>query len=76
MREVELKMTRLRSLQKRQVNGERFVVGAMMIDAAREDPLARDMLLMLLDRTEMREMDRRRIEPLVEELRKLPGVLD
>ena len=61
MREVQLKMTRLEGLQKKQVNGERFVVGKLAIDAAREDPLFRDMLLMLFDRSEIREMDRRRI---------------
>jgi hypothetical protein len=73
MREVQLKMTRLEGLQKKQVNGERFVTGALMIEAARTDPVVRDMLLMLFDRTELRPMDQRRVEPLIGELRNLPA---
>lgn len=71
LNEVQLKMTRLESLQRKQVNGERFVVGALMIEAARRDPLVRKMLLALFDQQDMRDMDRRRLEPLVDELRKL-----
>ena len=71
LNEVQLKMTRLESLQRKQVNGERFVVGALMIEAARRDPLVRIMLLALFDQQDMRDMDRRRLEPLVDELRKL-----
>lgn len=71
LEEVQLKMTRLETLQRKQVNGERFVVGALMIEAARRDPLVRKMLLALFEQQDMRTMDRRRLEPLVDELRKL-----
>lgn len=64
-------MTRLEGLQRKQVNGERFVVGALIIEAVRRDPLVRKMLLAMFEQQEIRAMDRRRIEPLMEELRKL-----
>jgi hypothetical protein len=44
-----------------------------MIEAARRDPVIRDLLLGEVERQPMREMDRRRIAPLIEEWRGSSG---
>ncbi|AXJ97495.1 hypothetical protein [Sphingomonas sp. FARSPH] len=71
--ELELKAARLRTLRRKQINGERFVIGALMIEAARRDPVVRDLLLAEVEREPMRDMDRERIAPLIDELRELTG---
>ena len=73
IRDIERQSTRLETLRRKQVNGERFVIGALMIEAARRDAGIRDLLLAEVERQPMREMDRRRIAPLIDELRELTG---
>ena len=36
--DIQRQATRIEKLQRQQVNGERFVVGALMIAAAKRDP--------------------------------------
>ena len=71
LNELNRKRARLEKLQKQQLNGERFVVGDVMIAAAKRDPIIREMLLREIDSQPMRQMDRSRIEPFAEMLRKL-----
>jgi hypothetical protein len=60
IRDVERQATRLQGLRR-------------MIEAARRDPVIRDLLLGEVERQPMREMDRRRIAPLIEEWRGSSG---
>ncbi len=71
IRDLERQSTRVETLRRKQINGERFVIGALMIDAARRSSFIRDLLLGEIAHQPMREMDRRRIEPLIDELREL-----
>lgn len=74
--DIQRQATRIEKLQRQQVNGERFVVGALMIAAAKRDPAVRALLIREIENQSMRDMDQRRIAPLLDELRELASSND
>ncbi|THG37106.1 hypothetical protein [Sphingomonas olei] len=74
--DIQRQATRIEKLQRQQVNGERFVVGALMIAAAKRDPAVRALLIREIENQSMRNIDQRRIAPLLDELRELASSND
>jgi hypothetical protein len=65
--QAEARLARLRTRSRKLENGQKIIVGGMVIAAARRDPAMARMLFSLAQRS-MREIDRKRLAPLLEEL--------
>jgi len=65
--QAEARLARLRTRSRKLENGQKIIVGGMVIAAARRDPAMAQMLASLAQRS-MREIDRKRLAPLLEEL--------
>lgn len=64
----EAELIRLRAKQRANENGQKIIVGAMVINAAKEDPRMRRWLLDEAAKAVTREADQRRLAPLLAEL--------
>ena len=71
--EAENRLNRLKTKAREQARsldaGQKIVIGGVMLRAAREDEKFRAWLCDTLDRMVDRDADRRRIQPLIDELR-------
>ena len=52
-------------------NGQKIIVGSLILDAARRDPTIRQTILSVLDQGLVREVDKTRLAPLLADLRGL-----
>lgn len=70
--EAELKIARLGVKKRKLENGQKFVVGGLFLQLAREDAAIRQLVIDLLTKHVQRDADIRRIAPLLDELRSMP----
>jgi len=52
-------------------NGQKIIVGSLLLDAARRDPTIRQTILSVLDQGLVRDVDKTRLAPLLADLRGL-----
>lgn len=69
-KEAELARLRLRSRQLE--NGQKIILGGMLLHAARSDPAMRAWVIREAGEAVTREVDKKRLEPLLDELRRTP----
>ena len=67
--EAEDKLARLRKQERSLENGQKIILGGMLLNAARRDPKMRDWLLEEVARFITREVDQKRVKPLLNELK-------
>ena len=67
--EAEDKLARLREQSRRTENGQKIILGGMLIHAARKDAKIRTWLLEEADKSITREADKKRLAPLLDSLR-------
>ena len=70
--EAEDKLARLREQSRRTENGQKIILGGMLIHAARKDAKIRAWLLAEAERSVTREVDKKRLAPLLDTLRRTP----
>lgn len=68
--QAEAKLNRLRNKNRSLENGQKIILGGMLINAARKDTKTREWLLEEAERSITREVDKKRLEPLLESLRR------
>lgn len=66
--EAEARLVRLRKQERSLENGQKIILGGMLINAARRNPKMRDWLLEEATRSIAREADQKRLKPLIDEL--------
>ena len=69
---LEAKIARLREKDRALENGQKIIIGGMMITLARKDPKAAQRLIELIEQNVTRDVDKKRIDPLIQEF-KNPG---
>jgi hypothetical protein len=67
--EAEARLARLRTQSRQLENGQKIILGGMLLAAARHDPKIRAWVIKEADKAVTREIDRKRLEPLIEELK-------
>jgi histone acetyltransferase (RNA polymerase elongator complex component) len=67
--EAEARLARLRTQSRQLENGQKIILGGMLLAAARHDPKIRAWLIKEAGKAVKREIDKKRLEPLLEELR-------
>ncbi|MHB1322046.1 MAG: hypothetical protein ACYCY0_10880 [Acidithiobacillus ferrivorans] len=70
--EAEDKLARLREQSRRTENGQKIILGWMLIHAARKDDKIRAWLLEEAEKSITREVDKKRLAPLLDTLRRTP----
>ena len=70
--EAEDRLARLREQSRRTENGQKIILGGMLIHAARKDTKIRAWLLAEAERSVTREVDKKRLAPLLDILRRTP----
>jgi hypothetical protein len=70
--EAESRLARLREQSRRTENGQKIILGGMLIHAARKDAKIRAWLLAEAERSITREVDKKRLAPLLDTLRRTP----
>ena len=70
--EAEARLARLREQSRRTENGQKIILGGMLITAARKDARIREWLLAEVDQSITREADKKRLAPLLDTLRITP----
>lgn len=66
----EDELSRLREQKRSLANGQKIILGGMVLAHAEKDADFRKQLIELADKTITREADKKRIDPLLEKLRK------
>ncbi|MHB8317120.1 MAG: hypothetical protein ACYDCW_15490 [Acidithiobacillus ferrivorans] len=70
--EAESRLARLREQSRRTENGQKIILGGMLIHAARKDAKIRAWLLAEAEKSITREVDKKRLAPLLDILRRTP----
>ena len=70
--EAEAKLARLRQQSRALENGQKIILGGMLLAEAREEPRIRQWLIDKAGELVTRDVDRKRLEPLLAELAALP----
>lgn len=65
------KLARLRTKNRGLETGQKIILGGMLLAEAQKQPLVRQWVLKLAESTVKREVDRKRLAPLLEELAKM-----
>lgn len=71
--EAEAKLARLRQQSRALENGQKIILGGLLLNAARNQPRIRQWLIDEADKNVTRDVDRSRLEPLLAELRAMPA---
>lgn len=71
----EAELARLRSKGRALENGQKIILGGMVLTEARKDPKIRQWLLEMAKVTVKREVDMKRLAPLLEELAAMKDAL-
>lgn len=69
--EAEAKLARLRQQSRQLENGQKIILGGMLLNAAKKDQKIREWLINEAVNSITREADKNRISPLIDELRKI-----
>lgn len=67
----EAAIARLREKSRALETGQKIILGGMLMNAARRDPSIREWLLQEASRSVTRDVDRKRLAPLLDELREM-----
>lgn len=67
--EAEARLARLRTQSRQLENGQKIILGGMLLSATRHDPKIRAWVLQEAEKAITRDIDRKRIQPLLEELK-------
>lgn len=70
--EAEARLAHLREQSRKTENGQKIILGGMLINAARKDLQIRHWLLEEAERSITREVDKKRLAPLLDTLREIP----
>lgn len=70
--EAEGRLARLREMSRRTENGQKIILGGMLINAAKRDAKIREWLIQEAAMSITREVDKKRLEPLLDTLRRIP----
>jgi len=70
--EAEAKLARLRQQSRALENGQKIILGGMLLAEARKEPRIRQWLIDKSNDLITRDVDRKRLEPLLAELAALP----
>ncbi|MBU2764789.1 hypothetical protein HAP94_00935 [Acidithiobacillus ferrivorans] len=70
--EAEDRLARLREQSRRTENGQKIILGGMLIHAARKDDKIRAWLLEEAEKSIIRDADKKRLAPLLDTLRMTP----
>jgi hypothetical protein len=70
--EAEARLARLRTQSRQLETGQKIILGGMVLAAARHDPRIRSWVIQEAGKAVTRDVDRKRLEPLLNELRALP----
>lgn len=68
MAEAEAKLARLREKSRQLENGQKIILGGLLLNAARKDQRIRKWLLEESAKSVTREVDKKRLAPLLDEL--------
>lgn len=68
---LEAKIARIREKDRKRENGQKIILGAMLLNEARQEPRIRKWLIDTATRTVTRKADVSRLQPLLDELREL-----
>ena len=68
---LEAKIARLREKDRALENGQKIILGGMILSSARSNPKTGQWLLEEIEKSVTREIDKTRLAPLVEELKKI-----
>jgi len=69
--EAEARLARLRTQSRQLENGQKIILGGIVLAAARHDPRIRAWVIKEADKAVTRDIDRKRLQPLLDELRAL-----
>ena len=69
--ETQAKLTRLRNQERQLENGQKIILGGMLLQAAKKDPSMKRWVLDNAAKVITREADKKRLEPLLEQFRKM-----
>ena len=67
--EAEARLARLRTQSRQLENGQKIILGGMLLAAARHDPKMRAWVIKEAEKAVTRDVDKKRLQPLLEELR-------
>lgn len=70
--EAEAKLNRLRQQSRQLENGQKIILGGLLLNAAHHQPLIRKWLLDEAAKVVTRDVDKKRLAPLLHELAKMP----
>jgi hypothetical protein len=68
---IEAKLARLRNQSRQLETGQKIILGGMLLNAARHEPRIRQWLIAESHRAITRDIDKKRIAPLIAELESL-----
>jgi len=71
----EVELARLRNQSRALENGQKIILGGMLLAEARKDAKIRQWLLSMVQATVKRDVDQRRLAPLIDELAALDKTL-
>lgn len=71
--DTEARLARLRQQGRKLENGQKIILGSALLNAARHDPKIRKWLLSETAKAVTRDVDKRRLQPLLDELRQMPS---
>lgn len=66
--EAEARLARLRTQSRQLENGQKIILGGMVLAAARHDPRIRSWVIKEADKAVTRDIDKKRLQPLLDEL--------
>jgi hypothetical protein len=67
--EKEAELARLREQKRKEENGQKIILGGLLLNAAKTEPRIRDWLLKTAQEHITREVDKKRLAPLLVELK-------
>ncbi len=67
--EAEARLARLRTQSRQLENGQKIILGGMLLAAARHDPKMRAWVIKEAEKAVTRDVDRKRLQPLLDELK-------
>ena len=65
---LEAKLARLNEKSRQLENGQKIILGGMLLNAAKSEPRIREWLLKETAKSITREVDKKRLQPLLDEL--------
>ena len=71
--EAEARLARLRTQSRQLENGQKIILGGMLLAAARHDPKMRAWVIKEAEKAVTRDVDKKRLQPLLDELKTIGG---